>query len=149
MAAGNIVDRQLALLFGESGILPMPANLNTVSTQNGAFLGREKTFVLLKRTVDAVPGIRRLAVPVCDAIEAVENTPVMRRMNLGILIQTTRDNPIPRWRIHVMENLIGPNSACRRGLVKPFVVIRHDVSLTEHEIRMMAGVIPPGVASPA
>src|SRR5438093_13633356 len=73
----------------------------------------------------------------------------MRRMNLGILIQAIGDNPISLRRKHVMENLIGPNSTCRRGLVKPFVVIRHDRSLAEHEISMMAGVIVPGEASRA
>ena len=78
MATGNIVNRQLALLFGEGRVLPMPANVNTVPTQNGAFLGREKTFVLLKRAVDAVPGICRLAVAIGDSIEAIENTAVMR-----------------------------------------------------------------------
>src|SRR5436190_4605913 len=104
MTTGNIVNRHLALFFGEGRLLPMPTNVNTVPTQNGAVLGREKTFVLLKRSVDAVPGIRRLAVAVGDAIEAVENTPVMRRMNFGILIQATGDNPISIRRKHVMEN---------------------------------------------
>src|SRR5438093_9343264 len=70
-------------------------------------------------------------------------------MDFGILIQATGDNPIALRRIHVMENLIGPNSTCRRGLVKPFVVIGHDRSLAEHEISMMAGVIVPGEASSA
>ena len=45
-----------------------------------------------------------------------------------------------------MEYFVGPNSTCRRGLVKAFVVIGHDRSLSEHEIRMMAGVIVPGEA---
>src|ERR1051325_12234531 len=94
MSAGNIVNRQLALLFGEGRILPMPANHNTVPAQNGAFLRGEKAFVLLKRAVDAVPGIRRLAVSIGDAIETIKDTAVMRRMDLGILIQTTGDNPI-------------------------------------------------------
>src|SRR5882672_6624556 len=70
-------------------------------------------------------------------------------MDLRILIQAAGDNPISLRRIHVMENLIGPNSTCRRGLVKPFVVIRHDRPRAEHEIRMMAGVIVPGEASRA
>ena len=68
-------------------------------------------------------------------------------MNLGVLIQATGDNPISLRRKHVVENFIGPNAACRRGLVKRFVVIRHDRSLAEHEISMMAGVIVPGEAS--
>src|SRR6266540_449826 len=70
-------------------------------------------------------------------------------MDLGILIQATGENPIALGRKHVMKNLIGPNSTCRRGLVKPFVVIPHDRSLSEHEIRMMARVIVPGEASRA
>ena len=149
MAAGNIVNRQLALLFGEGRVLAMPANDNAMPAQNGAFLRREKSFVLLKRSVDAVPGVGPLAVAVGDAIEAVENAAVMRGMDLGIVIQATGDNPISLRRKHVMENLIGPNSTCRRGLVEPFVVIRHDRSLAEHEIGMMAGVIAPGEASRA
>src|SRR5882672_11339008 len=70
-------------------------------------------------------------------------------MDLRILIQAAGDNPISLRRIHVMENLVGPNSTCRRGLVKPFVVIRYDRSLAEPEISMMAGVIVPGEASRA
>src|SRR5688500_4516933 len=110
MASGHMVNRQLPLLFREGGIPPMPLNVHTMPAQNGACLRREKTFVLLKRAVDAVPGIRPLAVAVGDAIEAVENSPVMRRMDLWILIQATGDNPISFWRKHMMENLIGPNS---------------------------------------
>src|SRR5678815_937002 len=125
----------------------MPADVHTVPSQNGAFLGREKTFVLLKRSVDAVPGIGRLAVAVGDAVEAVEDSAVMRRMNLGILIQATGDNPISLRRKDVMENFVGANSTCRRGLVQPFVVIRHDVSVAEHETRLMTGVIVPDEAS--
>src|SRR5678815_1997839 len=102
--------------------------------------------MLLKRSVDAVPGICPLAIAVSDAIEAVENAAMVWRMNLGILIQATGDDPISLRRKHVMENLIGPNSTCRRGLVKPFVVIRQDRSLAELEISMMAGVIAPGEA---
>ena len=100
--------------------------------------------MLLKRAVDAVPGVRRFAVAVGDAIEALENAAMMRRMDLGILIQATRDNPIALQRINVMENLVGPNSTFGRGLVKRFIVIRHDRSLAKPEIRMMAGMIVPG-----
>src|SRR6266536_2988320 len=107
MATGNIVNRQLAFLFGEGRLLPMPANLNTVPPQNGPFLRREKTFVLLKRSVDAVPRICHFAVTIGDAIETIKDTAVMRRMDLGILIQTTGDNPISLRRKHVVENLIG------------------------------------------
>src|SRR5437870_4717717 len=127
MTTGNIVNRQFALLFCEGRVLAMPANDNAVPTQNGTLLGRQKTFVLLKRSVDAMPGIRSLAIAVGDAIETIENAAVMRRMDLGILIQATGDNPISFRRKHMMENFIGPNSTCRRGLVQPFVVIRHHV----------------------
>src|SRR6185369_14605142 len=67
-------------------------------------------------------------------------------MNLGILIQATGDNPISLRRKDVMENLIGPNTASRRGVVKAFVVIRHDLSLADHEVSMMAWLIVPGEA---
>src|SRR2546426_1070247 len=70
-------------------------------------------------------------------------------MDLRILIQATGDNPISLRRKQVMENLVRPNSTCRRGLVKPFVVIRHDRPVAEHEISMMAGVIAPDEASRA
>src|SRR5258705_13626088 len=110
MAAGNIVNGQLALLFGKGHVLAMPANHSSLSSQNRTLLGGQKPFVLLKRSVDAVPGVGSLAVAVGDPIEAIENAAVMRRMNLGILIQATGDNPISIRRKHVMENFIRLNS---------------------------------------
>jgi hypothetical protein len=127
----------------------MPANGGTVPGQHRTLLGGEKPFVLLKRSVDAMPGVRSLSVAVGDAIEAVENAAVMRRMNLGILIQAPGDDPISVRRKYVMENFVGPNPTRRRGFVKPFVVIRHDLSLAQHQISMVAGLIAPGEASRA
>ena len=149
MAAGNIVNRQLPLLFGEGHVLAMPANHSTLSRQNRTLLGGQKPFVLLKCSVDAMPGVRSLAVAVGDAIEAVKDSAVMRRMDLGILIQAAGDDPISGRRKYVMENFVGPNTTRRRGFVKPFVVIRHDFSFAEQEVRMMAGLIAPGEASRA
>ncbi len=147
MPAWNVVNRQFALLFGKGNVLAMPANHNALSSQNRTLLRGQKPFVLLKGSVDAVPGVCPLAVAIGDAIEAVENAPVMRRMDLGIVIQASGDNPVSTGRKDVMKNFIGPNSTCRRRLVEPFVVIRHDLSLAEHEIRMMAGLIAPNEPS--
>jgi hypothetical protein len=47
MAAGNVVNRQLALLFGECPVLAMPTDFNAVPAQNGTLLGGEKLLVLL------------------------------------------------------------------------------------------------------
>src|SRR5262245_49538402 len=68
-------------------------------------------------------------------------------MDLGIFIQAAGDDAISIRRKHVMENLVSPNTTGRRGLVETFIVIRHDFSLAEHEISMMAGLIAPGEAS--
>src|SRR4030095_7111610 len=121
----------------------MPADFNPMATQNGTFLGSEKTFVLLKRSVDAMPGIGCFTVAVRDAVEPVENAAVMRRMDLWIVIQTSSNNPISAGRIDMMEDFIGPISACWRGLIQPFVVISDDVSFADREISMMAGLIAP------
>src|SRR5262245_61629189 len=64
-------------------------------------------------------------------------------MDLRILIQTTGDNPVSIRRKHVMENLIGPDSACRCRLVESFIVIGHDLSLAKGKIDMMAGLVAP------
>jgi len=80
-----MVNRQFALFFRESRVLPMPADQNAVASKNRPLLRREKSLVLLKCSIDAVPGVGSLAVPVGDPIEAVENSPVMRRMNLRII----------------------------------------------------------------
>src|SRR5688572_33112436 len=105
----------------------MPADGSAVPGENDTLLGCEKPFVPLKRAIDAVPGVGSLAVAVGDAIEAVENAAVMWRMNSVILIQATGDDPISIRREYVMENFIGANATRRRGLVKPFVVVRHDL----------------------
>ena len=105
--------------------------------------------MLLESSIDAVPGVCPLAVAIGDAIEAVEDSAVMRRMHLRILIQATGDNPISIRRKHVMKNFIRSISICRRGLIEPFVMIRHDLSVAEHEIRMVTGLIAPGEASRA
>src|SRR5438046_2857844 len=120
MPVGNVVNGQLALFCCEGCIPSMPANLNTVPAQDGALFGGEKLFMLLERSVYAMPCVRSLAIAVGDAIEAVENTAVMRGMNLRIWIQAAGDNSVSIRRMDVMENLIGPNSTVRRGLVEPF-----------------------------
>src|SRR5437762_13920474 len=73
----------------------------------------------------------------------------MRRSDLWILIQASGDDSISTGRKDVVENFVGPNTARRRGFVKPFVVIRHDFSRAQQEIRMMAGLIAPGETSRA
>ena len=125
----------------------MPVDGRAVAGQNETLLGCEKPFVLLKRAVNAVPGVGAPAVAVGDAIEAVENTAMMWRMNFGIVIQATGDDPISVGREYVMENFISANATRRRGLVKPFVVVRHNLSLAQQEIGVMAGLIVPGEAS--
>src|SRR5438876_6048592 len=141
MPAGDVVNREFALLFCERGVLAVPTDDNTLPAQDGALLGSEKPFVLLKRSVDAVPGVSPLAVTVGDTIEAIENAAVMRRMDLGILIQASGDDSISTGRKDVVENFIRPNSTCWRGFVEAFVMIRHDLPLAENEIRVMAGLI--------
>src|SRR5262245_25748178 len=115
MAARNVVNRQLAFLQREGSVLPVPANLRAMPGQHGALLGCEKTFVLLKRSVDAVPGVRLLALIVGNPVEAVEDPAVMRRMHLGIVIQTASDYPVPRQGKDVMEDLVGSNATFGRG----------------------------------
>src|SRR5262245_29377253 len=115
----------------------MPANSHAMPAQHGALLRSQKRFVLLKRSIDAVPGVGALAVAVRDPIEAVENSSMMRRMDLRIIQQAIGDDPLSVRRINVMENFIGPNSARRGGFVEPFVVIGHDRALAEQEVRMV------------
>src|SRR5262245_22307477 len=121
----------------------MPVDGGAVPGQNKTLLGCEKPLVLLKRPVGAVPGVGALAIAVGDAIEAVENTAVMGRMDPGILIQAPGYDPISVRREYVMKNFVGANATRRRGLVKPLVVICHDFSLTQQEIGVMAGLIAP------
>jgi hypothetical protein len=75
-----------------------------------------RDLVLIRETVRAAERLRRCsagvsppALAISDAVEAVKDSAVMRRMNLRILIQAAGDNPISLRRKHVMENLIGPN----------------------------------------
>src|SRR5207244_11523592 len=110
MAVRNIVNRHLALLFGESPVLAMPTDHGSLAAENGTLLGYDKTFVLLECSVDAVPGVGPLAIPIGDAIKAVEDSAVMRRMDLGIVVQASSDNPVSTGRKHVMKNFIGPNA---------------------------------------
>src|SRR5689334_5901746 len=91
-----------------------------------------------------MPGIRRLPVTIRNAIEAVENPTMMRRMDLRIVIQASGDDLIAIRRIYVMENFIGANSTGGRGLIEAFIVISHDLALAEREIGVMPRVIMPG-----
>src|SRR2546430_796195 len=141
MATRNIIHGQLALLFGEGPVLPMPANGNSMPPQNGACLRREKTLVLLIRSVDTVPRISGLAVAVGDAIEAIEDTPVMWGMNLGVVRQSVGDDPVALWRIEVVEDFVGSDSTCRCGLVETLIVVGQDRPLAENEIGVMVGLI--------
>src|SRR5262245_2336582 len=118
MAARNIVNRQLAFFFSERRVARVPADRSAVPPQNGTLLRCEKVFVLLKRSVDAVPGVGPLAIAIGDAIEAIKNAAVMGRMNLGILTQAAGDDPISIWREYVMENFVSPHAARRCGFVE-------------------------------
>ena len=87
---------------------------SALPAQDGAFLRGEKTVVLLIRAVDAVPGVSGLAVAVANAVEPVEDAAVMRGMDLGVVRQSVRDDPIALRRIQVVEDLVGPDPT-RRG----------------------------------
>jgi hypothetical protein len=43
LSAGNVVHGQLAFLFSECLVLPVPANGDPVSAEDGSYLRREKT----------------------------------------------------------------------------------------------------------
>jgi hypothetical protein len=74
----NIENRQFAIFFGESAILAVPPDFHTVTRKDGTLFRRLKSFVLLKRSISAVPRVRFLSVSVRDAIEAIKNSAVMR-----------------------------------------------------------------------
>src|SRR5262245_18704735 len=111
--------------------------------QDGALLGSKESFVLLKGSIDTVPRVSSLAVAVGDAIEAIKNAAVMRRMNLGIISQAAGHNPISLWGKDVMENLVGPDPTGRCGFVEPFIMVGHDMALAGHEVHVMPGLIAP------
>src|SRR4029077_6628567 len=102
--------------------------------------------VLLIRSVRAVPEVGGLAIPVTDAVEAVEYPPVMRRMDLGIVGQSIGDHPIASGRINIVEDLICLHSTGRSGLVERMIIVSQDGLLTLNEIDIVPGVIVPGEA---
>src|SRR4030095_17022682 len=101
----------------------------------------EKTFVLLKRSFDAVPGVGRFTFAVGDAVEAIKNAAVMGRMNFWILIQATGDDPVAVWGEYMMENLVSPHTARGGGFIQALVMIGHDFSFTKEEIGSIARLI--------
>src|SRR5262249_4289292 len=101
----------------------------------------------LEGSVDAVPGVGFFAVPIRDTIEAVENSTVMRRVDLWIFVQSASNDAISVWRIDMMENFVGPHAAGGRGFIESFVVVGHDLSFAELEVDMMPGLILPSETS--
>src|SRR5262249_43518663 len=147
LAARDVVDGQLALLLGESlpVLIPaVPANGDSMPAQDGALVHGKKAGVLLIRPVDAVPRVGGLAVAVSNAVETVENTAVMRRMDLGIVRQSIRHDSVPLRRIQMVEDLVRADATGRRGLVETLVMVRHDRPLAEAKRRVRAGVVVPG-----
>src|SRR5262249_5812609 len=118
LAARHVVHGQLALFLGEGLlILPVPADRYAVPAQDGAFFGREKALVLLIGPVGAVPKVGGLSVAVANAVEAVENPPVMWGMDLGIVRPSVGNDAVAARRIEVMEHLIGTDATGGGGLV--------------------------------
>jgi hypothetical protein len=100
--------------------------------------------VLLIGAVGAMPGIGSLAVAVANAVEAVEDAAVMRGVDLGVVRQSVRDDPVALPRIQVMEDLVSPDATRRCGRVETLVVVGQDRPLAEKEIDVTAGLVLPG-----
>src|SRR5262245_45136718 len=115
MSAGHIKNRQFALLLREGSILSMPADDVAVAAKNRPCFGGNEPFMLLEGTVNTMPGIGVPAIAVGDAIEAVKNPAVMRRMHLGIILQAVRDQAIAVRREYVVKNFICSNATLRSG----------------------------------
>src|SRR5262249_1803341 len=146
-ATRDVVCGQFSLFLGERLlVLAVPADHHAMAGQNGTRFRREKAIVLLIRPVSAVPEVGRLAIAVADAVEAVENPSVMRRMDLGIIRQSVGDDSIASWGINVVEDLVCLNSTGRSGLVERMVVVRQHRPVAQEEINMIAGVIVPAEA---
>src|SRR5262249_12606777 len=146
-ATRHVVHGQLALFLGESLlILPVPADRDAVPAQDGAFFRREEAVVRLIGPVRAMPQVGGLAVAVANAVEAVEDPPVMRGMDLGIVRPSVGDDAVAARRIEMVKDLIGTDATRGGGLVETLIVVAQDRPLAEKEIRVVAGVIVPDEA---